>query len=120
LQSAFCAGPAITAAYQGRHQAALKAGQALQHFTLFCAEQPVCSLTLTRCQNLARLDDIGTDSAYQGKGYATQLIQQVLAQLPAEGIEQCFLEASIEGASLYQRLGFVELFTYQLSLWEPE
>lgn len=99
--------------YQARHQAALDRGARFYHFTLTEKGQPVSSLTLTLCDDLARLNDIGTDAAYRAKGYSTRLIRTALAHATSLGAHWCFLEASTQGLSLYHTLGFRALFQYR-------
>lgn len=102
--------------YQARHQVALDSGKFLYHFILSVQGQTVCALTLSMCDDLARLNDIGTHADHRGKGYATQLINAALAHAVVLGARWCFLEASAEGLSLYRRLGFLSLFEYQAFL----
>ncbi|NWC90933.1 MULTISPECIES: GNAT family N-acetyltransferase [unclassified Pseudomonas] len=99
--------------YQAQHQRALDSDQGFYHFTLSVNTVVVCSLTLSMCEGVARLNDIGTEIAARGKGYATQLIHAALAYARALGARQCFLEATPAGVSLYRKLGFVRLFGYQ-------
>lgn len=112
LESAFEATPALMHQYQTRHQSALDSGKQIHHFTLYTDSLPVCSLTLSVKDEIARLDDIGTDIEYQGRGYASCIIQHALAYAKAQGASQCFLEASAQGKSIYQKAGFSQLFTY--------
>ncbi len=99
--------------YQERHQMAIEAGKELKHYALYIDGNPVCSLTLSILDNMARLDDIGTVVEVQGKGYATALIKYALNEAKINGAVVCYLEASSVGASLYRRLGFTPLFDYQ-------
>lgn len=94
------------------HQNALDKQTNMMHFVLFSEEQPVSTLTLTLNGKIARLDDIGTDIQFQGKGFATKLIQHALAICNQQGIEQCVLEASTDGLSIYKKLGFEPIFNY--------
>ncbi|ATN00555.1 GNAT family N-acetyltransferase [Proteus terrae] len=94
------------------HQKALDNGAAIFHYALLVDGQPVSSLTLTIHDKLARFDDIGTDIAYQGNGYATHLIKHVLEFCREQGIERCFLDASADGLALYRKFGFKSLFNY--------
>ncbi|NWE41892.1 GNAT family N-acetyltransferase [Pseudomonas yamanorum] len=105
--------------YQARHQRALDSDESLYHFTLSVNAIVVCSLTLSMCDGLARLNDIGTDIADRGKGYATQLIHTALAHAQALGARRCFLEAAPEGVSLYRKLGFKGLFGNQAFVRGP-
>ncbi|QJI36064.1 GNAT family N-acetyltransferase [Pseudomonas sp. ADAK13] len=99
--------------YQAQHQRALDSDQAFYHFTLSVNTVVMCSLTLSMCEGEARLNDLGTESAARGKGYATHLIHAALAHAQALGARRCFLEATPAGVSLYRKLGFERLFGYQ-------
>lgn len=94
------------------HQKALDKHVNMMHFVLYTDEQPVSTLTLTINNKTARLDDIGTDIRFQGKGFATKLIKYALAICNQQGIEQCVLEASSDGLSIYKKLGFEPIFSY--------
>ncbi len=98
--------------YLARHQAAAQAGWNLRHFTLYVDQRPVSALTLSMGAGVARLDDIGTLQACQGRGHATTLIHSVLAFVKAQGAGSCVLEASLDGLSIYRKLGFKRLFDY--------
>jgi GNAT superfamily N-acetyltransferase len=113
ISSAFKIAPEVVAHYQARHQRALDANQALHHFTLSVEGLVVCSLTLSLCDGVARLNDVGTMEGFRGQGYATQLIQAALVHASNLGARRCFLEASMVGRSLYSTLGFEPLFEYQ-------
>ncbi|WP_248749600.1 GNAT family N-acetyltransferase [Pseudomonas sp. MWU15-20650] len=119
IGSAFLMRPEDVAHYQARHQCALDGGQALEHFTLSVEGQCVCSLTLSLCDGVARLNDVGTIKAFSGRGYATRLIQAALLHASSLGAQRCFLEASLDGCSLYRRLGFETLFEYRAFIRGP-
>ena len=113
LKTAFPVGDdTITNEYIRYHQKALDNGATILHYALLVAGQPVSSLTLTLHDKLARFDDIGTDIAYQGNGYATHLITHLLEFCREQGVERCFLDASADGLALYRKFGFKPLFNY--------
>lgn len=112
LISAFESNEHDTFLYGQRHQTALDRAKQLHHFSLYVAKQPVCSLTLSIQGETARLDDIGTQSACQGKGYATALIRYALEYAKIKKVSFCFLEASEQGVSIYKKTGFQPLFQY--------
>lgn len=113
LKTAFPVGDdTITNEYIRYHQKALDNGATILHYALLVAGQPVSSLTLALHDKLARFDDIGTDIAYQGNGYATHLITHVLEFCREQGVERCFLDASADGLALYRKFGFKPLFNY--------
>ncbi|CDG19108.1 GNAT family N-acetyltransferase [Xenorhabdus doucetiae] len=113
IESAFETGDAISGQYQKCHQAALDAGKNLQHYALYVDSQPVCALTLSRLDNIVRLDEISTVVEKQRRGYAAALINDVLNEAKQQGATACYLDASSEGDGLYRRIGFEPLFEYQ-------
>ncbi|MBG5918304.1 GNAT family N-acetyltransferase [Providencia stuartii] len=105
--------PTVINEYIRYHQRALQRDIQSQHYVLFNENNtPVSALTLTINGNMARLDDIGTDTQYQRQGLATLLIKHALKTCIRKNIECCFLEASSDGLSIYQKLGFTPLFHY--------
>lgn len=102
--------------YTRYHQRALDKQTNMMHFVLFDNNTPVTSLTLTLNGQVARLDDIGTDVQYQRRGLATQLIKYALHVCKQQGVEQCVLEASSDGLSIYKKLGFQPIFNYRCFL----
>ncbi|MBD2780986.1 GNAT family N-acetyltransferase [Xenorhabdus sp. 38] len=113
IKSAFEIGDLLSEQYQQCHQAALDAGKDLQHYTLYVEGKPVCALTLSKQDNIIRLDEIGTLVEEQRKGYASALIIHVLNEAKQQGVTACYLEASQDGNGVYQRIGFKPLFEYQ-------
>ncbi|MEQ5517810.1 GNAT family N-acetyltransferase [Providencia rettgeri] len=102
----------VTDEYIRYHQRALDKQTNMVHLVLFADQQPVSTLTMTFNNETARLDDIGTDIQYQGKGLATSLIKHALYLCHQQGVKQCVLKSSSEGLSIYKRLGFVPIFNY--------
>ncbi|NNM59955.1 MAG: GNAT family N-acetyltransferase [Legionellales bacterium] len=86
----------------------------LCHFSLYIDKIPVASLTLSIANGLARIDDVGTLPAYQRRGYATDLIRHALTLAYRLGITHCFLEASLSGQVVYEKIGFNTLFTSEI------
>jgi len=113
LGNAFSMAPEGVARYQARHQRALEAGQSLHHFILSTEGQVRCSLTLSMWNGEARLSDFGTLVDFRARGYGTRLLQAALLHAASLGARRCFLEATMEGISLYRKLGFEGLFDYQ-------
>lgn len=93
-------------AYAMLHEQALAQNLNLLHFTLYVEGQPLSSLTLTLHQETARIDDMGTERAFQGKGYATHLMQYALQEASRRGARYCYLETSDAGLSVYEKIGF--------------
>ena len=96
--------------YTFRHQVAAKGSNTIMHFSGFVDNQAICSLTLTFCDDNVRIDDVATIPQYQRKGYATQLLIAALTHAKSLGSQICFLEASNDGLSVYQHIGFKALF----------
>ncbi|MQA52793.1 GNAT family N-acetyltransferase [Pseudomonas piscis] len=112
VQSAFASSGGGIEQYLARHRAAAEAGRNLRHFVLYVDQRPVSALTLSMGPGVARLDDIGTLQECQGRGYATALIHSVLAIAKRDGAGICVLEASLDGLSIYRKVGFRRLFDY--------
>lgn len=111
LKGAFESTIEICRVYAGTHENALKRNINLRHFSLYKQEQPISSITLLMCDNtIARIDDVGTLPAFQGKGYASALMRYVLLEAQKLGARHCFLESSDSGLGVYQKLGFETLF----------
>lgn len=96
--------------YAHAHARALEKNVNFQHFSAYKDYIPISSITLSIHKNIARIDDLGTDPAYQKKGYATMLLTQAIAEAKKSGALYCFLEASEAGQSLYTKIGFKPLF----------
>ncbi|MGO2333806.1 GNAT family N-acetyltransferase [Providencia sp.] len=103
--------------YVRYHEDALQQGASQFHLVLLVDGEPATSMTVTIEGPLARFDDIGTEPRYQGKGYASQLIDYALAFCRQQGVEHCFLDASEAGFDLYKKFGFEPLFRYINYVW---
>ncbi|MBP6985215.1 MAG: GNAT family N-acetyltransferase [Alphaproteobacteria bacterium] len=110
LSDAFESTQPVTIQYTYSHKMALGQGHALNHFSLFVGHEAVSSITLSIHNGLARIDDLGTSSDFQCRGFATHLMKYVLLKAIELGATKCFLDASVEGLSLYKKLGFKSLF----------
>jgi len=114
LVDAFGSTLELTSLYAKSHERALQKGAAFHHLSLYdgetLASSPVSSMTLSLHQGLARLDDVATVPALQGRGYATRLLTYALEYAKTLGATHCFLEASHAGYSLYEKKGFKALF----------
>ncbi len=86
----------------------------MQHFLGYVQNIPVATMTLTFLNRGVRIDNVATHPSYQRLGYATQMVQFGLNLAKQMSIENCFLDASSKGLGLYKRIGFFELFTYQI------
>lgn len=96
--------------YADAHERALKNNINVDHYTLFKEEQPISSLTVSQHANVARIHDVGTNPAYQSKGFATHLVKHAINEAINKGANHCVLEASEAGIAVYEKLGFKALF----------
>jgi GNAT superfamily N-acetyltransferase len=96
--------------YANAHLRALGKECSLYHFVLYKQEQPVSSITLSMYENTSRIDDVSTLPEFQGRGYASCLINYALSESKKRGAAHCFLESSVSGFSIYKKLGFQTLF----------
>jgi GNAT superfamily N-acetyltransferase len=103
--------------YVRYHEDALQQGAPQFHLVLLVNGEPATSMTVTIEGELARFDDIGTEPKFQGKGYASQLIDYALAFCRQQRVEHCFLDASEAGFDLYKKFGFEPLFRYINYVW---
>ncbi|MEG0280862.1 MAG: GNAT family N-acetyltransferase [Morganella sp. (in: enterobacteria)] len=102
----------IISDYISYHQRAMEKGTELHHFVLMYNNEPVSCMTLSILDNAARIDDLGTIPAFQGKGFASLLLVNALTMCRTRGVSDCYLEASSEGLGLYKKHGFRTLFEY--------
>ena len=100
----------IIGVYTKQHQLALDAGTTLYHLSGFIDDQIICSLTLSLTDDHARIDDVSTLPTHQKNGYATALMKEAVNYAKQLKARTCFLEASDAGLSIYQQIGFSELF----------
>jgi ribosomal protein S18 acetylase RimI-like enzyme len=70
--------------------------------------KPVASGSLFLGAGVAGIYDIATKPEYQRRGYAGLMMETVLDEARNEGYKTAVLEASLEGKSVYKRLGFAE------------
>lgn len=96
--------------YAATHENALKKNINLRHFSVYKQEQPIASITLSMCDAISRIDDVGTLPECQGKGYGSALMRYVLSEAKKLGARYCFLESSDSGLGVYEKLGFEPLF----------
>lgn len=110
LIGAFDIEPEIMEIYKAAHERAMAKGFAFYHYTLYYEDKPISSLTLSIHDKISRIDDVGTLPEFQGKGFATCLMNHALNLAQNRGAHHCFLEASDAGFPLYQKVGFEPLF----------
>ncbi len=87
----------VTDEYIRYHQRALDKQTNMVHLVLFADQQPVSTLTMTFNNETARLDDIGTDIQYQGKGLATSLIKHALYLAINKGLNSVYWSHPVKG-----------------------
>jgi predicted GNAT family acetyltransferase len=104
----------VSLKYAKSHKLALERKRNLIHLSLFHSDEIISSMTLSWNDKWARIDDVATLPEYQGQGFATKLMKQGLRLAKEKGAQFCFLEASPKGLSIYQKLGFTELFKNQV------
>lgn len=115
LEKAFESSQKIMAQYTAAHQRSPAVNRILKHYVGLIGGQPVSALTVSSCDNKTiRLDDVGTDPDFQGKGYATQIIQYALLEAKRLGAEACYLCASSQGLTVYEKIGFKPLFNIRI------
>lgn len=106
----------IPTSYARCHELALQKKRNVTHLSLLENNLPLASLTLTWNNNWARIDDVATIPEQQKKGYATKLLHYALNLAAQKNCETCFLGASKDGLSIYQKLGFKFLFNNEIFL----
>ncbi|MBM4222867.1 MAG: GNAT family N-acetyltransferase [Gammaproteobacteria bacterium] len=93
-------------AYLNVHKNALENNALFHHYTLYFDHQAVSSLTLSVCDGLARIDDVGTLPDFQKRGLGSLLMKYALTKAIEFNCTECFLCASIVGTHLYEKFGF--------------
>lgn len=110
LEKAFESTQEIMTQYTAAHQRSPATSRILKHYVGLIERQPVTALTVSSCNTSVRLDDVGTDPSFQGRGYATELIKYALYEAKSLGAKKCYLGASPQGLSVYEKIGFKPLF----------
>lgn len=100
----------IGAQYKKAHERTAHMAICFYHIVGYIESKPVCALTLTSFQGMARIDDVATLPSLQGHGYGTEMLRYALSKAKELGNKTCFLEASGEGLSVYEKIGFKPLF----------
>ncbi len=92
----------------------------MQHYLGTLDDEPIAAITLTFLNDSVRIDNVATAPTHQRLGYGSQMVQFGVNLSHAKGFNHCFLDASSNGLSVYQRLGFCEIFTYHIYAYEGE
>ncbi|MCX7343668.1 MAG: GNAT family N-acetyltransferase [Proteobacteria bacterium] len=114
LQAGFESTDITTNQYCRALERAKSNGILMQHFLGYAQNVPVSTITLTFLNNCIRIDNVATHPNYQRLGYASQMVQFAINLVNQKRVDYCFLDASSKGIGLYKRIGFFELFTYNI------
>lgn len=100
------------------HENALGRGIHLYHYSLYIDGKPVSSATLSVCNGISRIDDVGTLPKFQNNGYGRRLLRYILIEAKKLGADYCFLESFETAFPFYEKLGFKTLFKNQVFVKE--
>ncbi|MBY0293431.1 MAG: GNAT family N-acetyltransferase, partial [Alphaproteobacteria bacterium] len=114
LQEAFQGTKVNAHLYLEAHHLALKKKANFRHFVTYVKGKPVSAATLSLSSYGARLDDLGTTHAYQRKGFGRAMTLYAMKIAKELGYEWVCLEASDQGALLYESMGFKELYRNEI------
>lgn len=78
----------------------------LQHFIVYCNNEPASAGTLFLSQNSVMIHNLATRNKYLRQGFGTALTLHMMSIAKKAGYKHCFLDSSDEGFNLYTRLGF--------------
>jgi predicted GNAT family N-acyltransferase len=80
-----------------------------QHYLLFENELAVATGRFRKTDKGIKIERIATLIQYRGKGYATELINHLMAvsQNTFEGVPHFYLHAQVSVKPLYEKLGFI-------------
>lgn len=117
-------------AFGGTHESIQQYDQALnrakaknvdmQHFLGTLERRPVSTITLTFLNDGVKIDNVSTAPTHQRLGYSSQMVQFGMNLSFMKGFTHCVLDASSEGLSIYQRLGFHQIFAYHIYKHEAQ
>ena len=114
MKDAFGGTDETNAQYAQALDRAKSKGTNMLHFLGAQEGEPICAITLTFLNDCVRIDNVSTTPTHQRQGYNTQMVQFSMNLAHALGYKHCVLEASADGLSVYQRLGFAEIFIYHV------
>lgn len=120
LQDAFGGTDLTNAQYAQALDRAKEKEVDMQHFLGTLDGEPIAAITLTFSSDSIRIDNVATIPTHQHVGYGSQMVQFGINLAHIKGFKYCFLDASSNGLSIYQRLGFCEIFTYHIYMCEGE
>ncbi len=84
----------------------LAPGSPLRFYVGYAGGEAVAAAELTVAGGVAGLYGIATLEAHRGRGYGSAMTLAPLGDARAEGIPAAVLQASVEGAGIYERIGF--------------
>lgn len=118
LQAYPATSKSVALQYAQSHKLALERKRNMNHLSLFNGDEVISSMTLSWKDGWSRIDDVATLPEHQCQGFATKLMHHGLCLAAKKGAQFCFLEASPAGLTIYQKLGFQELFKNQVFIKE--
>lgn len=78
-----------------------------QHLGLFVEEELVSIVSVFYSGNEAQFRKFATLVKHQGKGYGSQLLEQLIAKLEAQQIARIWCNARTDKSSYYERFGLM-------------
>jgi GNAT superfamily N-acetyltransferase len=100
--------------YRWVHARAQQKGSDFYHYSLYEGDMPIGSITVSFYHKAARIDDLGVLPSHQKQGYGEQLLRHALNEAAKNGAQACVLDASTQGARLYEKNGFMPLHNTQI------
>jgi len=98
----------------------LAADAAFQHLIGYLDETPVTSSTLLLAEGIAGIFDVSTPPDFRRRGFGRAITLAAMREARARGYRYACLQASEEGFSVYQKLGFVTQFQAHDYVWEQQ
>ncbi|MBA4849085.1 GNAT family N-acetyltransferase [Emticicia sp. BO119] len=75
------------------------------HFGLFENEKLIVVISMFVKGGQAQFRKFATDSAYQGKGYGTQLLAFLISEAKRLGVQKLMCDARVTAIGFYERFG---------------
>jgi GNAT superfamily N-acetyltransferase len=91
----------------------------MRHYLGYFDGRPVTCSTLVLADGVAGIYDVATLPEARGRGLGGHVTRQPLDQAKAEGYRVGMLQSSSMGHNVYLRIGFEDVFQYQMYLWSP-
>ncbi len=93
---------------------------AFQHYIGYLDETPVTSSTLLLAEGIAGVFDVSTPPDFRRRGFGRAITLAAMRAARASGYRSACLQASHEGFSVYEKLGFVTQFQAHAYVWEQQ